>query len=253
MPNGTTLPGRVLCSPHLSGYGSAWAGALAARVLRPPLRALRCAALTASPSEARTLSRLLERSAEVLPHCVTGEFFEAERRESEHPSVLADGAGAAGVDLVSRLSVLLNSRGSRVRISWLGALDGRSAARISAAIIEPLAPADDAMRARALAGATAFVYVSSLDAVPLAVSQAMAAAVPCLVSDTSSHRELVRHGETGYIGSRAADSLEKLIFLLRTRAAGERLGAAARAEAERWFTLRHFERAVLRAYGFHVH
>jgi hypothetical protein len=41
------------------------------------------------------------------------------------------------------------------------------------------------------------------------------------------------------------------VALLRDPAERERIGQAARAEASRAFTQRHFETAVLRAYGFH--
>jgi hypothetical protein len=37
---------------------------------------------------------------------------------------------------------------------------------------------------------------------------------------------------------------------LRDRAERKRLGEAARADAARRFTSRHFEKAILRAYGF---
>jgi glycosyltransferase involved in cell wall biosynthesis len=85
---------------------------------------------------------------------------------------------------------------------------------------------------------------------PHSVAQAMAAGVPCLVSDTPPHRALIRHGETGLICTSERDFLEKLILLLRDRSERKRIGEAARAEAGRRFTLRHFERAILRAYGF---
>jgi glycosyltransferase involved in cell wall biosynthesis len=70
------------------------------------------------------------------------------------------------------------------------------------------------------------------------------------VSDTPQHRALICHGETGFICTSERDFLEKLVLLLRDRAERQRVGEAARAEAGRRFTLEHFERAVLRAYGW---
>jgi len=78
----------------------------------------------------------------------------------------------------------------------------------------------------------------------------MAAGVPCLVSDTLAHRALVRHGETGFVCTSERDVREKLILLLRDARERQQIGQAARAEAERRFTSTHFERAILRAYGF---
>jgi glycosyltransferase involved in cell wall biosynthesis len=70
------------------------------------------------------------------------------------------------------------------------------------------------------------------------------------VSDTPPHRAHIRHGETGFVCTSERDLLEKLILLLRDPAERKRIGEAARGDAERRFTATHFERAILRAYGF---
>jgi hypothetical protein len=246
---GSRLQGRVLYSPHLAYGASPWTSALLGRLLQSYLEHRQCAAVTASLTEAQTLSKLLNRSAEVLPHPVSGVFFGAVRQEGTRPSVLADGCGIEAVDVVTRLSVLLNSREARVPISWLGMADGRTRAQLDAAGVQVLATPDDAERALALSRASIFIHVSSGNRLPLAAAQAMAAGVPCLVSDTPPHRALIRHGESGFVCTSERDFLEKLILLLRDRAERQRIGEAARADAERCFTLRHFERAVLRAYG----
>ena len=80
--------------------------------------------------------------------------------------------------------------------------------------------------------------------------ECIAAGVPCLATDTLAHRVMLRHGETGLICAGDLDFVEKLILLLRDASERERIGQAARAEAGRLFTQRHFETAVLRAYGF---
>jgi glycosyltransferase involved in cell wall biosynthesis len=128
--------------------------------------------------------------------------------------------------------------------------EGTAAAQLDAASVRVLAIQDDAERAQWLSRASAFIHISSGNRLPLAAAQAMAAGVPCLVSDTSPHRALIRHGETGFICTTERDFLEQLILLLRDPAERQRIGEAARAEARRWFTSRHFERAILRAYGF---
>jgi hypothetical protein len=257
---GSPLRGRLLYSPHLACSASPWTAALLGRLLQSLLEPLQGAAVTASLMEAQTLSKLLNRSAEVLPHPVSDAFFEAARQEGARPSVLADGFGARAVDIVTRLSVLLNSREDRVPISWLGMAEAGARAQLDAASVPVLAAPDDVERAQSLSRASAFIHISSGNRVPLAAAQAMAAGVPCLVSDTPPHRALIRHGETGFVCTSERDFLEKLILLLRDRVERERIGQAARAEAERCFTSRHFERAILRAYGFsgsravsHVH
>jgi hypothetical protein len=246
---GTPLRGRVLYSPHLADSASPWAVVLLLRFFHSNLAPHDCAAVTASLTEAQTLSKLLNRSAEVLPHPVSPAFFEADRRESPKPTVLVDGEGPEAVAAVSRLSVLLNGRDARVSIAWLGAADGRARAQLDAAAVKILAAEDDTDRARTLSGAWLFIHLASGNRLPHRVVQAMAAGAPCLVSDTPSHRTLICHGETGFVCTSEHDLIEKLIVLLRDPAERQRIGEAARSEAERRFTSGHFERALLRAYG----
>jgi len=184
------------------------------------------------------------------PHTVSGIFFEAARQDGTRPSVLANGSGVEAVDVVSRLSVLLNSRDARIPFSWLGMAEARLQAQLEAAGVKVLDIQDHAEKAQLLSRTSAFVHIASDSRSLIAIAQAMAAGVPCLVSDTTLHRALVRHGETGFICTSERDFLEKLILLLRDRAERQRVGEAARAEAERCFTSKHFERAILRAYGF---
>jgi len=246
---GVPFTARVLYSPHLAYRSPSWTRALVGRLL-PQTQLADCAALTTSPAEGELLSRLLKRSAEVLPLAASAAFFAAQRRPGTRPWVLAGGCAAQAAPGVARMSVLLNGRGARVPISWLGAAEGRARAPLEAAGIPVLAPPDDAEKAQTLSRASLFIHIAADDRPLLLVAQAMAAAVPCLVSDTSSHRTLVRHGETGFICTSERDFLEKLILLLRDPSERDRIGDAARADAERRFTTRHFDRAVLRAYGF---
>jgi hypothetical protein len=243
------LPVRVLYSPHLALAAAPWSSALLKRLLQVPLEPHDYVAVTASLTEAQALSQLLNRSAEVLPEHVSAMFFELERREAGQPRVVVDGSGAQAVNAVARLSVLLNGRSPRVRIAWLGAATLAVRAKFDAASVEVLDLADETERARSLSHAWAYLHLAANGRVPRGVAQAMAAGVPCLVSDTPAHRALIRHGETGFVCTSERDLLEKLIGLLRDPVDRARIGNAARADALGRFTSTHFERAILRAYG----
>lgn len=245
---GAPREGRVLYSLDAVSLALPWAALLLGRALQG--EASRHAVLAASRHEAQVLSRLLNRSAEVVPHPVGEAYFAARREEAAPPCVAADGAGAQAIDRLTRLSVLLNGRAPRVAFSWLGPAQPDERAQLEAANVELAQPDGDAARARALARSSFFIHLSSGERWPRAVAEAMAAGVPCLVSDTPAHRDLVEPGETGYVCTRERDLLEKAVLLLRERDERRRLGAAARAAALRSFTLRRFESAVLRAYGF---
>jgi glycosyltransferase involved in cell wall biosynthesis len=252
---GAMLQVRVVCSPHPGQFGSPWIAALAGRLLRSHLSPFHYAPLTTSPTEAQALSKLLNRSAEVLPQPVAEPFFAVARHEAFPPTVLAEGAGARAVNVVSRLAVLLNSRDARVRFSWLGTVQGRPAAQLEAAKITVCGAGDDDKRALSLSCAWMFIemsdrHLSDRHLFPVGVAQAMAAGVPCLVSDIPAHRALIRHGETGFVYTSERDLLEKVVVLLRDGEERRRIGQAARAEAARRFTEENFQRVLLRAYGF---
>lgn len=243
------LQGRVLFSPHLARLGSTWRGAFLARLLGKQPLPLHYAALATSLNEAQALSRLLNRSAEVLPYPVGEVFFAVAPQEARRPRILAHGFGAEALDLVTRLCVLLNGREARVPFSWLGRPERAAGAQLEAAGIPLVETADDLERAQALSRASAFIHVSMREDFPLAVAQAMAAGLPCLVSDTPAHRAVIRHGETGFVCTSERDFVDRLVLLLRDRGERARLGDNARAEAQQRFTLQHFEGALLRAYG----
>jgi hypothetical protein len=248
--SGASAMRRVLYSPYLTPLRSAWMTALLGRVIRNQPPGLEYAAIAASLPEAQLLSKLLNRSAEVLPHPVSDVFFAVQRREAARPSVLAQGCGVEAVDLATRLSVLLNGREARVSFSWLGTAMPGERAHLRAANVPVLEATEDTQRAELLAGASFFIHASRRDHVQLVVAQAMAAGTPCLLSDTPPHRALIRHGETGFICTSERDFIEKSVLLMRDRSEAKRIGEAARAEALRRFTTRHFEGAILRAYGF---
>lgn len=246
--NGNSLQVRVLYSPHLTHVRS-WSTTLLSRLLQSQLSPLDNQSLADSLIEAQALSKLFNRSAEVLPPPVSDVFFAISRHEDMRLKVLATGFGVEAVDVVTRLCVLLNGREARVAFSWLGPAQGGMRAQLEAANVHVLDITGDEARAHWLSRASAYIHISPRSRVPLVLAQAMAVGVPCLVSDTLSHRALIRHGETGYMCTSERDFLEKLVLLLRDRAERKRIGEAARLEAERSFTLSHFENAVLRAYG----
>ena len=247
---GAATKTRLLFSPQL-GELSPWKSLLVGRLLKAKLAPLHDGMVVASPGEAYAVSRLLERSAEVLPPAADGVFFQVQRQDGGRPAVLAGGSAADAVESVSRLAVLLNGREERVPIAWLGSVSRAARAQLDAAGVRVLDGEDDAGRARLFAIASAYLHLSPGNRELRALAQAMAAGVPCLACDTLAHRAILRHGETGFICVGPLDFLEKLIMLLREAPERERVGQAARAEAARAFTQRHFETAVLRAYGFH--
>jgi Glycosyl transferases group 1 len=248
---GSSLEGRVLYSPHWTPIRPSWGRMVFGHMMRAGLAPIHsAAALAGSVTEAYALSRLLNRSVDVLPHAVSDVFFASPRTETMPAPVVAGGSGAEAVDLIARLCVLFNSREPRLPFAWLGRARRADALKLRAANVQVLDAAEDAEAAQLLSRAGLYLHLSPHEHETHALAQAMAAGVPCLVSDTLAHRAVVRHGETGYVCTSERDVVERMTVLLRNGGERKRLGEAARAEAELRFTVRHFETAVLRAYGF---
>jgi glycosyltransferase involved in cell wall biosynthesis len=90
-----------------------------------------------------------------------------------------------------------------------------------------------------LNAASVYVQPSAWEGFGLAVAEAMACALPVIVSDADSLPEIVTHGKTGLVVKRGQPGLlaNAIIKLLRERTQANALGAAARQEALSRFSI----------------
>ena len=80
-----------------------------------------------------------------------------------------------------------------------------------------------------LAAADVFVFPSKFEGQPNAVLEAMAAGLPVVASDIPAHRELIRHGETGFLASDPASMSRFVSDLMRDDGLRHRMGSEGRA------------------------
>jgi glycosyltransferase involved in cell wall biosynthesis len=151
------------------------------------------------------------------------------------------------LDLLARLP-------GHVRLAWVG--DGRLRADFERRVDE-LGLGDrvhlDGWRSDArqrMAGFDVFVIPSLYEGFPFAVLEAMAAGLPCVVSDADGTREALVDGETGWVCPPAelaawAGPVEKLVHDAPLR---ERAGAAARRRWEAHFSLESMARGTAQVY-----
>lgn len=100
---------------------------------------------------------------------------------------------------------------------------------------------------RALAAMDVFALTSRREGLPVAIAEAMAVGRPVVATDVGGVREMVLHGETGFLASAGdAEALASgIVRLLRDPALRGRFGRAGRLVAERRFSLE----AMVTAYG----
>lgn len=95
-----------------------------------------------------------------------------------------------------------------------------------------------------------FVMTSLWEGMPLSLIEAQAAGLPAVVPDIIGCRDIVRHGETGFV----CDSDEQLSYsvreLIENRSLRERMGRSARAMARERFSIERMHREMLTVYGF---
>ena len=99
-----------------------------------------------------------------------------------------------------------------------------------------------------LSQARVYVQTSRWEGMPLSVLQALAAGVPCVVTDAVGNRDAVRQGITGFVAKKPEEALVCLRRLLQDEALWQRFSSAAREDATRRFSSASFRARLLKLY-----
>lgn len=99
-----------------------------------------------------------------------------------------------------------------------------------------------------LAASDIFVYPSPWEGSPNAVMEAMAAGLPVVVSDIAAHREIIEHGETGFLASDSASMTRFADTLARDPRLRHEVGSRARAHIFEHYSAEACARAHLALY-----
>jgi glycosyltransferase involved in cell wall biosynthesis len=248
---GSAAPVPIFYSPHASrSQGTLRAiGALPMLLARSMLRESRGAEIVNVPREKSALERW--RSVELVESPVGEIFFSMPRNEARHPLIVTGGRvqSVASVERLAQLAVLLSGEDLRISFNWIGIVDAVSRARLKAADVGVFDVAGDAEYAARLATGWIYVAPASTRGFPLFLIEAMAAGLPCVALDDPQHREVIRHGETGYLCPTETEMISCIAALIDNPELRVRIGAAARAEARRRFGEPEFGVKLLAAYG----
>lgn len=240
----------VFYSPHGSrSIGALRAiGSMVMWFVWPIVRASRSTTIVNVPNEARAFENW--GASEVVESPVGDAFFKVQRREARHPLIVTGGRhrGARNAELFAQLAVLLSGEDLHASFNWIGTVDEVSYASLNAAGIGIFDAVSDADCASKLAAGWIYVAPGSTRGFPLFLVQAMAVGLPCVALDCEQHREVIAHGETGYLCRSERDMIERVAALIDDPVKRRKTGDAAMVYAKARFGEARFAAKLLAAY-----
>ncbi len=173
-------------------------------------------------------------------------FFETLPNTARRPLIVT----SSGVDqprsalTFAQLAVLLGDESLGLSFNWIGATAAESRAALKAAHVGVFEVKSDHERAQRLA--CGWVYLAAGDAVGFLV-EAMALGLPCIALDSAATRNVVRHGETGFLCRNSTEVRQAIAELVDSAELRERLGTAARLDVRQRFGAGPVRESVLSA------
>lgn len=224
--------------------------ALARLLARPFIGTQQARAIANGVPEAKALRSLGMQPVRFVEPPVGEAFFDGTARLAKHPLIVtaSRSPNVRGVELFAQLAVLLGGDPLDMSFNWLGAVDPVSAKRLQASNVGVFDVRADDERASRMAAGWVYVALAGGRSFPLSLGEAMAVGLPCVAIDTPAHRDLLHHGETGYLCRSRTEVIDRIAQLIDTPSLRQRLGAAAAAEARQRFSQRAFVDSLRRAY-----
>jgi len=242
----------VFYSPHGSrSLESLRAVAALARILTRPLTgSLQPYAIANGFPEAKALRSMNQQPVRLVESPVSDAFFKITGHQARHPLIVTSSRSrdVRSVALFAQLAVLLGGEALRMSFNWLGSLDAVSHTRMKAANVGVFDVTSDEERASRLAAGWVYVALGGGRGFPLSMVEAMSVGLPCVAIDTAFHRDIVRHGETGYLCRSQTEVIDRIAQLIDTPSLRERMGLMARAVARERFSEDRFRDSLFAAY-----
>lgn len=251
---GLRRPPKVFYSPHgLSFLNRRYvAPSVAFRALEwLAARAVPCTPVGCSRSEAALLGGISPTAARVLENAVDDSFFNVQPARTTPPLVVTMGRACyqKAPQRFAEMAVRFQIAEVPARFVWIGSGDEASEARLRAAGVEVTGWVDQPQLQRLLGEASLYVQTSRWEGMPLSVLQALAAGLPCVVTDVVGNRDAVRQGITGFVVDGVDAMLISVRRLLQDDELRSRMSHAARLDALERFGSDSFRSRLCRLYG----
>jgi glycosyltransferase involved in cell wall biosynthesis len=201
--------------------------------------------------EAELLTRLSRRPALLLENCIEDFFLGIERQPASVPIIVTVGrlSRQKAPDSFAAVARHVRARIPGARFIWVGDGEPHYRRLLEAAGVELAGWCNREAVAGYLARAHLYLQTSRWEGLPIAVIQALAAGLPCVVNDCVGNRDAVSHGVDGFVENSATALAAAVVRLLADGQLRERFGAAARSEATRRFSRAAFRVQARRLYG----
>lgn len=218
-----------------------WPFARAARAARP-------AALHAPDPEHPAPKSL---PIQLVDHPIDACFFSVDRFEARRPLIVTSSrkSDPVGAALFAQLAVLMGEEAMQLSFNWVGPADDEAVARLKAANVGIFRPESEVERASKLSAGWIYIAHTGQAGFPVLLIEAMAAGVPCIAWNTPEHRDVLRHGETGFLCNNDAEALNYAGQLIDSPELRAQMSALARTEARRRFHPDQFKDFALEAYS----
>jgi glycosyltransferase involved in cell wall biosynthesis len=243
---------QVFYSPHgLAFLNRRWLlPSLAFRTLEWVAARVDATLVGCSRSEAKLLTGLGGGSAKVLENAVDDSWFHVQRSTPEVPLVVSMGRVCyqKAPEVFAAMATQFQIAEVPARFVWIGDGDPAGEARLRAAGVEVTGWLKRDAVQQLLGQASVYVQTSRWEGMPLSVLQALAAGVPCVVSNAVGNRDAVRQGITGFVVNRLEEGLVCVRRLLHDAELHSRFSEAARLDARKRFSNASFRSRLFRLY-----
>jgi glycosyltransferase involved in cell wall biosynthesis len=246
----------VAVALHYSPRGStslgplASAGALLRSIARPDVPERPALARLAA---GRQTAGTPHAAVDLVESPVSAEFFAVPRNEARRPLVVTGNHinDPRSAELFAQLAVLLGGEDLGLSFNWVGTVDHGSMVRLKAAQVGVFQVRTASERASRLAAGWVYLAAGG-SGFPSLLVEAMAVCLPCVAIDTPYHRDVIRHGETGFLCRTEQEIVQCIARLVDSPELRRQIGQAAREEAEQRFGEAKFRDSLFTAYDLPI-
>lgn len=178
-------------------------------------------------------------------------LFSLPRREARRPLLVSGdwNLDVAGLDAYCRMAVMMGAQELDVSFNWIGHLTPVLHHRLTASNVGAHSLSADTDLWQRLSPGWCHVAPHEPHGFPVVTATAMALGLPTVALDCPMHRELITHGENGFLYRDLAEAMTLVSRLIDQPALRESVGQAARQRAQQRWSRQAQQRALVRTYN----